>query len=647
MTNYFKLNNSVFTLFLLFFISYTSFAQPEVELAEAQKKHPDDFMLYTQRKKNIDISVKNGKLYIVSDVNNELFILKNLAVLNTEESVDYSDFYKLLSIEAYTLVPEKNKYSRVDVKEYKDRHVFDDMIFHNDVKEKVFSYPQVQIGSKKVLKYKQEFTQPQLLDGFFFASGLYTDVAELTITVDASVDLGFKLFNCDNFNIDFKKEELKNRIVYTWKSKEIEKLETEDNVYSVRYYIPHILYHIKSVNVNGTNENYLSNVDDLHKYYTRFLKDLELDNNPSLKHIADSLIVGAESEEEKIKRIYYWVKDNIRYIAFEDGFGGFIPRQAADVCEKRYGDCKDMANLLVAMIRSVGITNVYHTWIGSNALPYKYEDIPSTSVDNHMIATYIKGDEYIFLDATSKYTPYGYPTGFIQNKEAMVHLGTGNYKIVKVPEVQPDKNVMFVKAALNIHTDTLSGSSEIIAKGYTRDYMLEMLSDYSGDKRMKAIKPYLELGNNKFILKDFSEKNTNNRDKDYIVNYTFDINNYVVSLNDKRFVNLFLDHYMEKEKIDTSRKNSIYYSFADEQKYEFTLEIPDGYEVSYLPKNSTIDNEFIGFYSNFTRKENTITLTYSFTIKKTIIPKDKFDVWNQSIKELQKIYSENISLRKK
>lgn len=93
-------------IYLLIFVNVISaWAQPDVELAAEQKKHPDDFLIYTQRKKDIDISLKDGKLYITSDVFEELFILKNLAVLDDEESVDYSNFYKLLSLEAYTLVP--------------------------------------------------------------------------------------------------------------------------------------------------------------------------------------------------------------------------------------------------------------------------------------------------------------------------------------------------------------------------------------------------------------------------------------------------------------------------------------------------------------------------------------------------------------
>lgn len=622
------------------------FAQPELELLAEQKKHPDDFLLYTQRKKDIDISIKDGKLYVTSEVFDELLILKNLAILDAEESVDYSNFHKLLFLEAYTLVPAKNNYKKVPVTEFKDRHVFDNMIFHDDVNEKVFSYSDLTIGAKKVLHYKQEYTEAQLLDGFFFASSIFCNVSELTITVDNEVDLGYKLFNTDNYDIQYKGEQVKNRKVYTWKRSDAEKFKMEDNIYSARYYIPHILYHIKSFETKGEQVNVLSNIDDLHKYYTRFLKDLNVDDNPALKQLADSIVGPSTDETEKIKKIYYWVKDNIRYIAFEDGFGGFIPRDATEVCDKRFGDCKDMANLLVSMIRSVGIKNVYHTWIGSNSLPYTYEDIPSTSVDNHMIATYIKDGKYIFLDATSKYTPWGMPSEFIQNKEAMIHIAPNEYKIVKVPVVMPSENPYLSTVNIRIEGDSIQGSGSISTYGYYKDYMLEMLSDYSGEKRMKEIKPYLEVGNNKFYLKDYNEQNANDRDKNYVVNFNFSLNNYGIKVDDKKYINLFLEKYYATAKIDTSRQYDMCYRYMDERTYKVTLAIPEGYVISYLPKNSSMENELFKFTSQFVTEDNKVTLTYNLTLKKIVVKKEEFAAWNSFISSLQKIYSENIALKK-
>ncbi|MEI6312973.1 MAG: transglutaminase domain-containing protein [Bacteroidota bacterium] len=633
-------------LFLFFTISLLS-AQPNVELLSEQSKHPDDFIIYTTRKSDIDISHKEGKLLITSDVYEETFILKNLAVLNDQESVQYSDFYKLTFLEAYTLVPNKNNYKRVDVKDFKDRHVFDDMVFHNDISERVFAYSDLAVGTKKVLHYKQEFTQPELLDGFFFASSIFCNNSKLTITVDEDIDLGFKLFNTADYPIQYSSAANKDRKVYTWQYENSEKVDQIDDVFSIRYYIPHIIYHIKSYMYNGKQQNVLANLDDLHAYYNTFISTNNQSNNDkALKVIADSIILGANTDEEKIKKIYYWVKDHIRYVAFEDGFGGFIPRNAVEVCDKKFGDCKDMANLLVALIQIEKIPNVYLSWIGSNDLPYDYEDIPTTAIDNHMIATYKKDSQYIFLDATSKYTPWGYPSEFIQNKEAMVHIDSNHYEIVRVPAVEAGMNTYLVETNIQLDGDLVKGHGSLNTFGYYKDYMLEMLSDYTGEKRMKEIKPYLELGNNKFFLKDYNEQHVNNRDEHYIVNYDFELANYALNVEDKKYINLFFNKYLDNSKIDTTRKIDKYFRYADTHAYHITLDLPKGYEVQYLPKDMNIDNDLIQFSSHFVKTATQVVLEYMITLKKMQIKKEQFPLWNATLIQLNKILSENIALKK-
>ncbi len=138
----------------------------------------------------------------------------------------------------------------------------------------------------------------------------------------------------------------------------------------------------------------------------------------SLKQQVTSLTNGKKSDEEKIKAIYYWVQDNIRYIAYEDGFSGYVPAKAQDVFAEKYGDCKGMANLLTenAEDRRLWCTL---TWIGTRHIPYDHS-VPVMCVDNHAITTlYFKGKEY-FLDGTEKYAPFGEDAFRIQGKSALI-----------------------------------------------------------------------------------------------------------------------------------------------------------------------------------------------------------------------------------
>ena len=65
--------------------------------------------------------------------------------------------------------------------------------------------------------------------------------------------------------------------------------------------------------------------------------------------------------------MFYWVQDNIRYIAFENGIMGFKPDAAQNVLNKKYGDCKGKANLLKEMLKLAGY-DARLTWIGTSDL---------------------------------------------------------------------------------------------------------------------------------------------------------------------------------------------------------------------------------------------------------------------------------------
>ena len=95
------------------------------------------------------------------------------------------------------------------------------------------------------------------------------------------------------------------------------------------------------------------------------------------------------------------MQDNIRYIAYEDGYSGYIAAGAQDVLAKKFGDCKGMANLLTEMLKLAGYDS-HFTWIGTRQLPYP-QSMPALCVNNHAICTLNFSGKTYFLDATENY----------------------------------------------------------------------------------------------------------------------------------------------------------------------------------------------------------------------------------------------------
>jgi len=61
------------------------------------------------------------------------------------------------------------------------------------------------------------------------------------------------------------------------------------------------------------------------------------------------------SDEARVRAVYDFVVESTRYVGLEFGIHGFQPYKVTQVLARRFGDCKDKASLMVALLREVGI----------------------------------------------------------------------------------------------------------------------------------------------------------------------------------------------------------------------------------------------------------------------------------------------------
>lgn len=147
--------------------------------------------------------------------------------------------------------------------------------------------------------------------------------------------------------------------------------------------------------------------DDFATWFRRIAKGSDTIDDTVKKTAAD-LATGAKTRREKIQRVFEYVSA-LRYVAVEIGIQGFRPRTPAQVLANRYGDCKDKANLITAMLKSLGIdsqfalvnrggmTDVdFPSWQFNHAVCF----VPRDAAD--------KNDTDLWLDSTDGVTPFGF-----------------------------------------------------------------------------------------------------------------------------------------------------------------------------------------------------------------------------------------------
>ena len=468
----------------------------------------------------------------------------------------------------------------------------------------------------------------------------------LEVRTDKDITIGYRIFNDPNNSIEFSKTEKKGKFIYRWTLKDVKAVKMEPNNPGFRYFIPHINVYVKDYTVDAKKIDVLDNTEKLYDYYKSFTKNLNKTEDADLKAIATEITAGLTTDTEKVKRIFYWVKDNIKYIAFENGYEGFIPREAALVCKRKFGDCKDMASIISAMANYAGVKSVTVSWIGTRDIPYSYEELSTPAVDNHMIAVYNDNGNYVFLDATDRETRYGIPTAFIQGKEALISNGD-TYKIINVPIVAAENNEAVEVVKLSLDKEKIIGSGSVSYNGYSRSNILAQIGDASNKTRFEMIKSLVLKGSNKFHLKDYTEANVSDRDKPYQVNFNFELDDYAMQVDKELYINLFMDRMYEKLTLEPDRVTAFDLDYLSAYNTRYDLTIPQNYSVKYLPENFSLDNAVMKADFKYTNTAGVVSLVAKIQLKKLLLQKDDFALWTESIKKLKSTYTQTLILTEK
>ncbi|HEY6477951.1 MAG TPA: DUF3857 domain-containing protein, partial [Polyangia bacterium] len=134
-------------------------------------------------------------------------------------------------------------------------------------------------------------------------------------------------------------------------------------------------------------------------WYWHLVED-QLGADDDIRRTAHGLVTPGMSEEARVRAVYDFVVENTRYVGLEFGIHGYKPYKVTQVLARRFGDCKDKASLLVALLREVGVQAdlvLVRTRRGGRLDPQP----ASLAIFDHAIVYVPKLDRY--LDGTAEF----------------------------------------------------------------------------------------------------------------------------------------------------------------------------------------------------------------------------------------------------
>jgi len=165
-------------------------------------------------------------------------------------------------------------------------------------------------------------------------------------------------------------------------------------------------------------------------------------SDPTVLAMADSLVAGLRTREEVIDRLYAFVRDEFAYYALLFGDGGMDAASSAETLQKRRGDCKGLAVLLVTMLRHAGVEAYPALTSLACSLEGSFGGFPwlPTAMNHAVVAVQEEDGGWRILDPTCTFCAPGFSghaghTVWVQNGEE----GTPG-TAVALPETQPAEN---------------------------------------------------------------------------------------------------------------------------------------------------------------------------------------------------------------
>ena len=518
----------------------------------------------------------------------------------------------------------------------------DDDIFHDDTKLCVVKFPLEEKGKSCSYTYQEIYKDIKYLTSFYFNKSISVVDEIIEFDIPSWMEFDLREFNFQGAAIEKTTTKGNDFTKISFHLKNAAAYQEEEHSPNHALSYPHVICINKAYTENGKRTVLFESVKDLYAWY-RTVCD-SIGNQPSeLKQQVAALTSGKKTDLEKIEAIFYWVQDNIRYIAFENGIMGFRPDAAQNVLTKKYGDCKGKANLLKEMLRLAGY-DARLTWIGTSDLPYDYS-LPSLSVDNHMICTVILNGKKYFLDGTEEYIALNDYAQRLQGKQILIEDGK-NYILDRIPVFPAERNKTKQVTSMSIDGDAIKGNTNVEYNGEAKINTQMALAATRNEDKTDALSSYLRNDNGNIEVSNLKMPDFSDRQKPLQISYDFKASNEVTKAGNEMYVVMDWNKEFSGLEFDDKRKND--YEF--DHKYFITtqteLAVPEGYKVEYIPSSFKKVRDDYSFEGNYVTKGKTVVYTKTIVINKPIIRKSEFGDWNNFVKDINKFYNDQVVLAK-
>ena len=426
---------------------------------------------------------------------------------------------------------------------------------------------------------------------------------------------------------------------YTWELSGLAPIPPEPMSPAINNLAPHIAINYAPENNAQTANKVFANWTEVSRWASQ-MYDPQVVINDEVAAKARELTAKSETELDKIRAIGHFVQ-NLQYISIDIGVGygnGYRPRPSNLVLSRGYGDCKDKATLMRAMLKAINI-EAYPIAIYSGDPTYVREEWVSPKQFNHCIIAVKVSDKtesptiindknlgrLLIFDATDAFTPVGDLPDYLQGSSALIIAGDKG-SLAKMPITPPDFNAWNRKVEVNLTEDgSIKGTISENANGQQSTQARAMFRTLSGAEVNQLFERWLTRGATAAKLEKLTPKNDS-------ANAAFDLD---IEFSAPRYGQLMQNRLLIFKPAIVNRANSIYLTEKDRThpimidaetfNETATFNLPAGFIVDEVPDAVSIETPFGKYKTNYEIKEGKLVYTRNLVMNRTTVAAEKYN----------------------
>lgn len=430
---------------------------------------------------------------------------------------------------------------------------------------------------------------------------------------------------CNRLDCNYTTSDSASMRLYRWNWQKVPKMEEEVGT---------------PVNLDGVAWLMLGNAPDwshVVRWYERTTYCRTEPNYEVLEKVRE-LIRPDMSETAIVQTLHHFITSEINYSYVPFLNSNYVPKKPGATLSAKIGDCKDVATLMISLLREHGIP-AWYTLVSTNNFSNR-ELRPTIYVFNHAIVAYQLSDGKLrFADLTTDY----FPTGVLPNNDcnawALV-IRPGETQLRRLPNhaLDPEVSSFNIQATARLDEDhNVLINSNISCKGTLAGNWREELLRCTEDEKQKLLSEYFGGGVlNHLDVHSFQFGGLDSFDAPLTLQIEARAYHQLDRVSNLWIMPLPLPMSLPVQKalFASQRHNDIDLDvFFELSPISETVdfEVPSGFELVETPQNQILHTRFGDYELTF---ETTAT---GLRIKRSLIFKQRF-LLNHDFPEFKKFY---------